>query len=327
MSLNPFVIDCDTGRDDALGIWICLNRGLPLKALVSSYGNTVLDNVVENNRRVLGLADAEKQVAIYKGRDAPLHDHKAHHDIVLPRQQISGNGLCNIDLPEPPQALLPSDLDHFVENTLNNVEKLDYIITGPATNFAALLQSLGTTLTDKLGSVTMMGGKLSPFWEELPGADFNLACDPAAIQEIFDHGIPIRFVPMNATWPMALTLEEIEALEPAGAIAETSKALMIAHCKHFAPEPVFRFHDPAVIIACLNPQGFEPARLHIELNEDSPDYGRLLPNDNGNPAFIFNPTNADRAVFLQQMLDYLGLKRDLGLNRQTIQPVRQSNGY
>ena len=308
MTLPPFIIDCDTGRDDALAIWICAAQGLPLAGIVSSYGNTVLENVVENNRRVLALAQSSGDLAdtaLYAGEQKPSRDHKAYRDIVLPRQETAGNGLCNITLPEAPQDLQPALLPALAEK-IDSMPSCDYIITGPATNFAALLEST-PALKEKIGTVTMMGGKFDPLWQDLPGADFNIACDPFAVQAILEHGIAMRFVPMNATWPIVLPLEDIERLEPHTPLAQASKDIMIAHCRHFVPEPVFRFHDPSVIMACLHPDSFVTETIRIELEEANPYFGRLIPDEKGGPVSIFCPSGETRTFFLTQMLEILGL--------------------
>ncbi len=304
MTLASFIIDCDTGRDDALAIWIALNLQLPLKAVVSSYGNTSLENVTRNNKRVLHLADTT--AALYNGLDAPLNKHIAYKNVVLPRQEISGNGLCNIELPPATESPQPQEISALKEVILAESAEgrpLDYIITGPATNFAALLTE---SLKNNIGNVTMMGGKFDPLWQELPGADFNIISDPFAVQTILNHGIPIRFVPMNATWPIVMTIEEIKALVPQTNIAEKAQEIMIAHCLNFAPEPVFRFHDPSVIMACLNPDYFKAETVKIITDESSPDFGRIVFDENGNQASIYRPTDQVHQGFLKNMLDSLG---------------------
>ena len=308
MTPNPFVIDCDTGRDDALAIWIAIRLGLPLKAVVSSYGNTTLANVVENNRRVIHLA--KTPIPLFTGSDKPSQDHRAYRDLVLPRQHVSGNGLCNIDLPPASPDLRPDPLRALWNYILDQSDEngpIDYIITGPATNLTAILgMASAQQLQEHIGTITMMGGKFAPLWQQIPGADFNLACDPAAIQAIFESNIPIRFVPMNATWPIAMTIQEIEQLKPQDDIARTAKKIMIAHCRHFSPDPVFRFHDPSVIMAWLYPGSFVQERATINMNESSADFGRLTPDPAGYPVSIFRPDRETQADFLEKMLRALG---------------------
>lgn len=310
-TFGSLIIDCDTGRDDALAIWQALALGLPLAGIVASYGNTSLDHVAHNCAGVLALAGRE-DIPLFVGMAEPPRLHTAYHTIVKPRQAASGNGLCNLHLPTGdigiPAPATPAELAGQLVQLAERQGKLDYIITGPATNFAALCDA-SPAFRDAIGSVTMMGGKFSPLWDEIPGADFNLACDPYALRTIFEHGIAVRFVPVSFTWPIALPLAAVESLRGKSAVAQTSRELMIRHCRHFAPEPIFRFHDPAVINAALAPDGFADMTLDIICEENSPDFARLIETPDGYACQCYRPDTERGDRFLDDILQALGLER------------------
>ena len=153
----------------------------------------------------------------------------------------------------------------------------------------------------------MLGGKLDALWDEMPGADFNIACDPYAVDAVMRTGLPLRFVPLNATWPIALTLEEVEALEPQTPLARQARELMIAHCRHFAPEPMFRFHDPSVLLAARAPDAYAPRRLAVNLDEESPDFGRLIDSPHGTLCDVYPENPETTAAFKTALLATLGL--------------------
>ena len=311
MQPHHFIIDCDTGRDDALGIWISLSLNLGLRAVISSYGNTSLENVHNNNRQILALADGG-YIPVFKGMSAPNTKHRLYHDLVLPRQDKAGNGLCNLTLPDlednKPKTHGFKDFAEWLrQQTQKTKTPIDYVVTGPATNLATLITQMGSEIKDYIRSVTMMGGKFGDLWNQMPSADFNVACDPFAIQTIFESGLKVRFVPINATWPIVMNLPEIEALSPKTDLACIAKDLMIAHCKFFSPEPVFRFHDPTVIMALSCPEAFQTIKATIIYDEAHSDFGRLIPSDTGFMIDIFHPIEAMHSKLLQQMLDALSL--------------------
>jgi inosine-uridine nucleoside N-ribohydrolase len=155
----------------------------------------------------------------------------------------------------------------------------------------------------------MMGGKLDELWDEMPGPDFNVAADPKAVSILLQSGVPMRFLPMNATWPIKMDLPEIESLAPQDAKAAFAKELMIAHCRHFAPEPVFRFHDPTILLTLSHEDAFVRRALSIALDESSPDFGRLTESPTGTICDVFTPDDTLRAHLLDKMLNGLGLKR------------------
>jgi len=312
MTATPFIIDCDTGRDDALALWSALAAQLPLSAVITSYGNTALENALDNTARILSLAGRD-DIRLFAGAHLPGRTHKFFDDIVLPRQAKSGNGLCDIQLPAPPRTLpAPSsaaDMADALRNLAQQKGALEYVILGPATNAAAICDALGSDLRDIISGITMMGGKFDALWDQMPGADFNLACDPYAVDSLLHTGLRMRFVPMNATWPIVMPLTMIENLEPQSIIATAAKNIMIAHCRHFAPEPVFRFHDPSVIIALQHPEYFQSTHLNIQCDASSADFGRLITGPNSAYTEVFMIDDTFRADCLDRLLGYLSLHR------------------
>ena len=315
MFANPLIIDCDTGRDDALSIWIALALKHDLAAVIASYGNTTLDNVCENCSRVLALA-GRADIPVWRGEMAPSADHSGIANVITPKQQVSGNGLCNLELPVSSQAAITMSADERAE-ALRQIARekgaVDYVILGPATNFAKTLAVLGDDAPQVIARVTMMGGKMDALWDEMPGADFNLACDPFAVNATLEgaacYKIPARLVPMNVTWPIMLNISQLEFLIAQGDIAQTAKDLMIAHARHFAPEPVFRFHDPCVIMALSHEGAFRQTKLRMAVKEQSDDFGRLYEDTEGVPAALFEADDALRAQLLSGILALLSIQR------------------
>jgi inosine-uridine nucleoside N-ribohydrolase len=305
---RPFLLDCDTGRDDALAIWSALGLGLPLCGVITSYGNVTLEKVIENTSRVLALAGRD-DLPLWQGNKYPSRHHAGFENIVLPRQGVSGNGLCDVELPSSKYRIYkPLDsLANSIRAIAEDKGPLDYIITGPATNLAFLIRALDADVHSCIGHVTMMGGKFTPLWDQLPGADFNIVCDPFAVHEILESGLIIRFVSMNVTWPICMGLDQIEQLSGETEIARASKAIMTAYCQRFAPEPIFRFHDPVAMLAAFEPHVFRAIKLHVECNDANQEFGRLIENPEGASAFLAEPDFFQGEEFLRLLLAALYL--------------------
>jgi inosine-uridine nucleoside N-ribohydrolase len=309
MALGPFLLNCDTGRDDALTIWLAAGLGLPLQGVVASYGNTSVENVIDNTARVIALTGRD-DLPVLPGGASPSRPHRGFETVVVPRQRAAGNGLCNLVLPPArlPGALSQEKLAESVAAIAEKTGPLDYILLCAATDLAAMCAVWGKDAPRYVGRVTMMGGKLGALWDRMPGADFNVLCDPYALRAVMGSGIPVRFVTMNTTWPVMLPLAEVEALKAGGGkIAQVAKDLMIAHVRHFAPEPVFRFHDPAVLIAALEPAGFRDVRLDVLCDDSAPDFGRLVETPSGFAAQIYDAPPGTEAAFLRGILAGLDL--------------------
>ncbi|MBP7253920.1 MAG: nucleoside hydrolase [Alphaproteobacteria bacterium] len=309
--LRPFVIDCDTGRDDALALALALQSAEPLAGVIATYGNVPQDKVYANCADVLGFFGADG-VPLFAGCGQPSNP-AAVAAMLRARQSAAGNGLCNLTLAQSARRTLPASGENALALLAEDLEKmaalhgaLDYVILGPATTAAALLRHWGAKAENIIARLTMMGGKLDALWQSAPVADFNLACDPFAVAQLLALEIPLRFVPLNVTWPVVLTVLELEALQPQHARAEFFKDLMLAHALRFGPEPVFRFHDPTVILALAAPDEFLPASLTIGCASGS-DFARLMPTPTGRPAFVMRTTAAQPVSLLAELLSRLGL--------------------
>lgn len=310
LSAPALIIDCDTGRDDALAIWLALKWKRNLVALAASYGNTTRDNVIENCLRVLAFA-GRPDIPVLVGPAAPPQTHKGVDDVIVPRQRTSGNGMCNLELPasgvRTPSPLNAPAMAARVAELAAIHGKLDYVVTGPASNLAAMLKVWGTDAQKHIARITMMGGKLSPLWDSMPTPDFNIICDPYAVDTLLASGIETRLVSMNTTWPIALPLADVERLEPRDPLATFAKALMIAHCKYFATEQVFRFHDPSVI-AALDDTCFADTHLRVDTDEKSYTFGQLTEDAAGHSAKLHRADEERRTAMLAAMLDGLGFQ-------------------
>src|SRR5437660_6901316 len=72
--MNNLILDCDTGEDDALAILLAIVNKLPMHHVVTSYGNTSIQNSTRNSARLLSLAGAE-HVVVIQGSAHALRDH------------------------------------------------------------------------------------------------------------------------------------------------------------------------------------------------------------------------------------------------------------
>lgn len=313
--LRPFVVDCDTGRDDALALALALQAPAPLVGVIATYGNVPQTLVYANCADVLKFLDAEA-VPLFAGCGAPSNP-AAVAAMLRARQQAAGNGLCNLSLPPSARRSLPGQstdvalvaLAEALERLAARHGALDYVILGPATTAATLLRHWGARAEAIIARITMMGGKFDGLWQEMPVADFNLACDPFAVAALLAQPLPVRFVPLNVTWPVVLTVPELEALPPQHPKAEFFQQLMLAHARHFAPEPVFRLHDPTVMLALEKPTVFTSVALRIDCAAGS-DFARLSAVSAEQNAWVMQAEAAAPEALLRQQLARLGLSPD-----------------
>jgi len=84
---------------------------------------------------------------------------------------------------------------------------------GPLTNIATALK-LDTELAGMVRGIVLMGGSLSG-GNITPAAEFNIYVDPEAARIVFQSGVPITMVGLDATRKTSLTEEHVRTLEAA----------------------------------------------------------------------------------------------------------------
>lgn len=224
VSAKPsLILDCDTGEDDAIAIVLAIMSGLPLKYIVTCHGNTTLNNATQNSSRIVSLLNA-RDIQLLKGATKPTRLHKWEAPGFTAGSDFLGqNGICNVKLPK-------SKYDHILNygekryikelaEILKKEKKVDYIISGPCTNFAKLCDFLGKDIKKYINSLYIMGGAIYVKGARGAGvknlshekgdkapdtwAEFNFYCDPYAVKKVLQYD----FNPVIVTWDQCVNFE------------------------------------------------------------------------------------------------------------------------
>jgi purine nucleosidase len=81
---------------------------------------------------------------------------------------------------------------------------------GPLTNAAAALQT-DTVRFRKLERIVSMGGAWNVPGNVEPAAEYNVWCDPAAAQAVFDSGVPVKVVGLDVTRQVRVEQSDLAA--------------------------------------------------------------------------------------------------------------------
>ncbi len=318
---NNVILDCDTGEDDALAILIALANHLPLKLLVTSYGNTSLENATRNSSQLLSLAEA-KDVLVLPGSIQPLMPHLIEKEVSA-GSFVGKNGLCNTQLsPSKFDNILSSTPESFVAILSEYVRrhgKIDYIITGPCTNFAKLCTALGDDIHYYINQVFIMGGALYAPGNSGPKdsvtnqqvAEFNFYCDPLAAGKVLNSGLPIKLVSWDVTSTVTLSFAEIQHFQSQSASGQFAITLMQNFFKYYGlgHDRNFELNDPLTVLACLGWGNYREEKVKVVT--EKMNYGQSNICANGALISYFNLTDKGREQATQKMLTDLkiGKKR------------------
>lgn len=265
---KPVFIDCDPGHDDMMAIMLAAaHPDLELIGITTVAGNQTGAKTYNNAGRTLTLIN-RLDIPVVRGADAPLC-----RPLVIAPAIHGTSGLDGADLPESRLPVIEESAPAFMaRRIMEHPEKVYLVPTGPLTNVALALRSY-PQLGDKIERIVLMGGAVHDS-NITPAAEFNIYVDPEAASAVFESGIPITMVGLDATNKAMIRYPEIEKLEGhSGPISRVVGPLM----RFFANtnREVFGFdgapiHDALAVAAVIHPEiiSVEEYRVDVETHSE-----------------------------------------------------------
>ncbi|CAL8125509.1 unnamed protein product [Orchesella dallaii] len=207
------LIDCDTGSDDALAIWMTIaahrDPSSPVKivGIVCAHGNTTTENVATNVIRTLHAVE-EYEIPVFVGAQQPLV-HPYTHQVELFH---GSDGFGDNDFPplSYKEASNFSD-EHGVLAMCRLAKEYDgklTILALAAHTNLAMAARLDPSICNRLEAIYTMGGNVEGEGNATVSAEFNFAVDPeAAFITLSAFSCPIYVVPWEVTAKHAIAYE------------------------------------------------------------------------------------------------------------------------
>lgn len=299
-------IDADMGWDDAVAILYLLQRtDISVQAItVSGTGLTHCKPGVEHASGLAALAGSG-DMPVACGREKPLKGVAAFpEDWRNAVDTFFGTG---VTLPEGKNpAAGRTAVELLTAAISSSPAKVTVLVLGPLTNLADLLQSYPEA-KHNIADIVIMGGavhvdgNLGVVVPDNHSAEWNIYIDPYAARLVFESGIPITLVPLDATNQVPVTVDFFPVLQASHLTPEAGWVfdLFNAVRSHLLSGGEY-FWDPltAVILANENLATIEQDTLCVI--EES---GQILVKD-GCPQ-VRVAVNTDAARFVQELLDTL----------------------
>lgn len=229
---RPFVLDCDTGIDDAMAIlYLLADPAADLLAITTTFGNVDVHQAAANTLSLLRLAGRD-DIPVAVGADHPLagdFDGGAPH--------VHGhNGIGDVTLtPAPTTPLDEPAWQTIVRLAREHPGTLHLISTGPLTNLALALQA-EPDLPGLVAHLTVMGGAAAAPGNITPVAEANIGNDAEAAAAVFAAPWDITMVGLDVTMKERLTeADRSRLLDASGAVPRTVGAML---------DPYFDFYEP-----------------------------------------------------------------------------------
>lgn len=185
---RPFFIDTDTASDDAVALIIALQHpDVDVVGIGVVAGNVPLEMGVQNALYTAELC--RSSVPVYRGASRPLVRELAT------AQNVHGNdGMGDIGLLL--RGRIPADghaSEALIAAANTYAGELTLVTLGPLTNIAQALQR-DPTLPKKIARCVVMGAAADHVGNVTPVAEFNMWCDPHAVEVVLASGMNLEFV-------------------------------------------------------------------------------------------------------------------------------------
>lgn len=212
MADTQFIVDCDTGVDDAMALLYLLSKPeIEIQGISTVFGNISAGVAAQATLRVLELAGAT-HIPVAQGTDRTIRG-----DIPELAPHVHGHdGLGNTGLPAPQTELsVETGPEQIVRLARENPGQLHLIATGPLSNVALAL-GIEPRLTEIIPRITIMGGAADAPGNQTPAAEANILHDPEAAQAVFSADWDITLVPLDVTMKEIVTERHRDTLRKAG---------------------------------------------------------------------------------------------------------------
>ncbi|PPC75582.1 nucleoside hydrolase [Pokkaliibacter plantistimulans] len=334
----PVLIDTDVDFDDYMAmLYLLMHPGVNVQGItVTGSGDVHLSHGVRNVNDMLLLLDdpAIHAIPVAAGARAPMiYSNTFPYDA-----RKAADEHYEAEFPGSNPKPVIRDAVSFLKDYLRSCRQpVTVLCIGGGSNWGRLFQQAGTDpelrrcCQQKISRIVMMGGNLLPRYvgEERGAegniqptlgdqpyytnrvAEWNIFIDPLGAQYIFDSGIPITLVALNATQQVPITqalTEQLAAIDNAPARFLTQ----VLNSSTIAPGigKYLDFWDPlaaeVLVDASLVQTERFTLRVEQQLDEEDDHSGELIPDTDG--AVIEVAMSADReqvyAEFLKVISQY-----------------------
>jgi purine nucleosidase/pyrimidine-specific ribonucleoside hydrolase len=257
----PIVFDTDPGHDDALALLLAARAPeLTLLAVTCVAGNQTLDKTVLNARRVMSIGKIS-DVPVAAGMARPLL-----RPLRTAPEGHGESGLDGYDFGPPDVEIVPEHgVDLMIRTVRESPEPVTLVPVGPLTNVAmAFLRA--PEIKENISRIVVMGGA-AYLGNVTPAAEFNIFVDPEAAQIVFDAGLPITMVGLDATHQARIRPEERERIRALGTpVGEMVAALLDwygAASVRRVPVEGPPIHDALAVAAVIRPDLLETKHVNV----------------------------------------------------------------
>lgn len=260
MNKRPIIIDCDPGTDDAIALFMALaSEDIDVRAITVVSGNQTIEKTSNNAINIVDFLG--KDVKVAKGAVRPLT-----REVFLADFVHGDSGVGNTVFPKAKADFYEKNaVDTIYEEAMKCNGELELVAIGPLTNIANLLMTY-PEVKDKIKRLVIMGGAIFG-GNDSPAAEFNIYVDPEAATIVFESGIPLVMVGLDATHKAKVFENEIREIESYNKVGKYATEIM-DFVKCFYESLGFGgivMHDPCALAYVLDESIVKTEEYHVDI--------------------------------------------------------------
>jgi pyrimidine-specific ribonucleoside hydrolase len=306
---SPVIIDTDAGTDDLMAIAFLLSRkDVKIEAITIAEGLAHVQVGAANVLRLLELAGASG-VPVYPGREEPLE-----RTAPFPAEwRQTSDTLPGVALPAVKRkAEAQRAADFLVARLGDQGRPVRILALGPLTNLGDAFRRAprcirAVTELVIMGGAVHVRGNLDDggfFKTRNTTAEWNLFHDPLAAEIVFQSGVRMRMIPLDATNKVPIDTAFLQELSRMRAPLAKVVAQILETERPIIEQKIFFAWDPLAAVALVDPAVVTTRQISIEICRTPPEEGRTKKVSGRRPivsvAFDANPTEFKR-VFLSAL--------------------------
>jgi len=284
---KPVIFDTDMAHEDMISALFLLSHpNVDLKAItVAGTGEAHCGPGVVN---ALGLVkvSGHEEIPVTCGRETPL---VGNHEFPAEWRHSADNAY-GVNIPKDGEPSKLSAADLIIDIIQNSDKPVTIVAVGPLTNIAEAIQK-DPSIISNIKDIFIMGGAVkvdgnvgnSGVGIDNQHAEWNIYIDPVAANIVFDSGIPVTLIPLDATRDVPVTRKFYNEL---GKNLNTSTAnlayeLLTANLD-FVNSGGFQFWDTltSALFTDESIANFEEMNMSV-VQEEDPESGYTKPDSNG----------------------------------------------
>ena len=285
-----YILDVDTGIDDALAIVYSLANKLDIIGITTVFGNNIVSNVTNNTLNLLELFNSD--IPVYEGSS-----HATDSKEFIPNEFVytlfGKNGLGDIKLSHKSNKQEKSAIDFIIDSAKKYKNDLTIICSAPLTNLA------NAYLKDKaikdINVVSMSGAYKHP-GNITNDAEANIYKDIKAAKIVYDN-FNVTSLPLDVTTKVSFSLKDIEKLNTLNNRQAKVLYSLFTRLLKYETTP----HDVLTIEAIIHKEAFKHICTSISINND----GKMIEKHGNNTNVCLDIDNNFKERFVNNIYKYL----------------------